>query len=82
MFILNDELKQKILYPKLNTISFALMPYGVEDGGAYLQEVSLSFFGDERCLTDKLKWAPEDKLKVVFWGKEVKATIVQGDCHV
>jgi hypothetical protein len=79
-FELSDELKKKILNPKLNSISYALVPYDVENGGMYLRTVYLSFFGDERCVLDETKWAPEDKLVIVFRGKDAKASIKLGNC--
>jgi len=80
-FVLSDKYIKIIRNPKLSSISYGLVPYGVEEGGAYLEEISLSFFGDSRCDTDEFKWAPEDKIVITMWGNETNVIMVYGECE-
>ncbi|WP_144394639.1 hypothetical protein [Pleionea sediminis] len=81
---LNVETTEKILNPKLNTIGMALMPYELEDGVRYLNEISMSFYGDRICKSDTNSlsgnWAPESKLIIVFWDLEHTIRIESGKC--
>lgn len=76
---------KKVQNPRLSTIKMSLMPYELEEGVRYFNEVSMTFYGDKICEPDANslsgKWAPENRLVIVFWGVENSVRIETGQCY-